>query len=163
MDNIEVVIQEFFKEYSGLDSLVNSGLIVCRQDGIPLYSFKSIQTDFDSDTAGALIAGVWQASSVLSQFIPEETEDDFRFNYTTSSKGIYITKLSGNFEDIYLSLIYFGVDNPAKLKGRVRLIESKLVEFIEAHLSQDIQTDDVFLFDDISDNEVEDLFAGVMG
>lgn len=79
MDNIEYVIQEFFKEYSGLDSLVNSGLIVCRRDGIPLYSFKSSQTEFDTDTAGALIAGVWQASSVLSQFIPDETEDDFRF------------------------------------------------------------------------------------
>ncbi|AYF43105.1 MULTISPECIES: hypothetical protein [Halobacteriovorax] len=163
MDNIEYVIQEFFKEYSGLDSLVNSGLVVCRQDGIPLYSFKSTQTEFDSDTAGALIAGVWQASSVLSQFIPDETEDDFRFNYATSSKGIYITKLSGPFEDIYLSLIYFDVDNPAKLKSRVRLIETKLAEFIEAHLSDDLNPNDVFLFDDISDNEVDDLFSGVMG
>ncbi|WP_419173218.1 hypothetical protein [Halobacteriovorax sp.] len=163
MDNIEYVIQEFFKEYSGLDSLVNSGLVVCRQDGIPLYSFKSTQTEFDSDTAGALIAGVWQASSVLSQFIPYETEDDFRFNYATSSKGIYITKLSGPFEDIYLSLIYFDVDNPAKLKSRVRLIETKLAEFIEAHLSDDLNPNDVFLFDDISDNEVDDLFSGVMG
>lgn len=163
MDNIEVVIQEFFREYSGLDSLVNSGLIVCRQDGIPLYSFKSIETDFDDGTAGALIAGVWQASTVLSQFIPEETDNDFRFNYSTSSKGIYITKLSGSFEDIYLSLIYFGVDNPAKLKSRVRLIENKLVEFIEAHLEVGIQDDNVFLFDDISDNEVDDLFAGVLG
>lgn len=163
MDNIEYVIQEFFKEYSGLDSLVNSGLVVCRRDGIPLYSFKSSQTEFDTDTAGALIAGVWQASSVLSQFIPDETEDDFRFNYATSSKGIYITKLSGNFEDIYLSLIYFDVDNPAKLKSRVRLIENKLAEFIEAHLDEAVNPSDVFLFDDISDNEMDDLFSGVMG
>ncbi|MFG1494002.1 hypothetical protein ABMA75_10600 [Halobacteriovorax sp. ZH4_bin.1] len=163
MDNIEVVIQEFFREYSGLDSLVNSGLIVCRQDGIPLYSFKSVETDFDSYTAGALIAGVWQASSVLSQFIPEETQDEFRFNYATSSKGIYITKLSGFFDDIYLSLIYFDVDNPAKLKARIRSIESKLPEFIEAHLSGDSDPNEVFLFDDISDNEVDDLFAGVLG
>lgn len=163
MDNIEYVIQEFFKEYSGLDSLVNSGLIVCRRDGIPLYSFKSSQTDFDTDTAGALIAGVWQASSVLSQFIPDESDDDFRFNYATSSRGIYVTKLSGAFEDIYLSLIYFDVDNPAKLKSRVRLIEAKLESFIEAHLNESKDPNEVFLFDDISDNEVDDLFAGVMG
>ena len=162
MDNIESVIQEFFREYSGLDTLVNSGLIVCRQDGIPLYSFKSLETEFDSDTAGALIAGVWQASSVLSQFIPTQSEDDFRFNYSTSSKGIYITKISGSFEDIYLSLVYFDVDNPAKLKSRVRLIESKLTDFIESHLSEN-KNDEVFLFDDLSDTEVDDLFAGVIG
>lgn len=62
-----------------------------------------------------------------------------------------------------MSLIYFDVDNPAKLKSRVRLIENKLAEFIEAHLDEAVNPSDVFLFDDISDNEMDDLFSGVMG
>jgi len=160
---MELVIHNFFKEYAGLDGLDNAAVVICRRDGVPLYSYKEFQADWNDSTVGALVGGIWQAAETLTQFIPNAEDEDFRFSYETSSRGIFIIQLNGDFEPLYLSFIYFDMINPAKMKARLRSLEGKLTTYIEDNLERNFQTnDEVFLFDDISDSEMDDLFSGVV-
>ncbi len=167
MDKLEVVIHNFFKEYAGLESLKNAALLVCRRDGVPLFSYKTFESTWNDSTAGALIGGMWQAAETLTQFIPEVKDEDFRFSFDTSSRGIFIVELSGNFEPLYLSYIYYNLDNPARMKSRVKSIKDKLDMYLDDHLSNvstriSTQEKEVFLFSDISDDEMDDLFSEVI-
>lgn len=163
MDNMEVVIHDFFKEYAGLDGLTNAALVICRQDGVPLFSYKDFNSDWNDSTVGALVGGIWQAAETLTQFIPNAENDEFRFSYETSSRGIFIVKLDGDFPPLYLSFIYFDLMNPGRIKSRLRSLISKLTLYIEENLQANGPSGDVFLFDDISDDEMDDLFSGVIG
>lgn len=163
MDNMELVIHNFFKEYAGLSGLDNAAVVICRRDGVPLYSYKEFNSEWNDSTVGALVGGIWQAAETLTQFIPDDENEDYRFSFETSSKGIFIIQLSGNFEPLYLSFIYFDMVNPAKMKARLRSLEGKLTAYIEDNLENNFQSNDnVFLFDEISDTEMDDLFSNVV-
>lgn len=167
MNKLEAIIHDFFKDYAGLESLKNAALLVCRRDGVPLFSYKTFESTWNDSTAGALIGGMWQAAETLTQFIPEVKDEDFRFSFDTSSRGIFIIELNGSFEPLYLSYIYYNLDNPARMKSRVKSIKSKLDIYLDDHLNDlsvisDTHEKDVFLFSDISDDEMNDLFSEVI-
>jgi hypothetical protein len=162
MDNLESVIHEFFKEYAGLNDFRNGALVITRRDGIPLYTYKGYETDWSNATVAALVSGLWQAAETLTGFIPGSEDEIFRFSYDTSSRGIYIIELCGDFEPLYLAFIYFDLDNPAKMKSRVRSIEGMLVDYIEERVEFNKDSKADFLFSDISDDEMDDLFAGAL-
>ncbi|OIQ18442.1 MAG: hypothetical protein BM556_09300 [Bacteriovorax sp. MedPE-SWde] len=163
MDNMELVIHSFFKEYAGLEGIDNAAIIISRRDGVPLYSYKEFDSNWNDSTVGALVGGIWQAAETLTQFIPNDENEEFRFSYETSSRGIFIVELCGDFEPLYLSFIYFDMLNPAKMKARVRSLESKLTSYIEEKLENNFQSnDEIFLFNEISDDEMDDLFSNVV-
>lgn len=165
MDNLEELIHNFFKEYAGLEGLKDAAIVIARRDGVPLYAYKGFKSTWNESTASALISGMWQAAETLTQFIPTNENEDFRFSYETSTRGVFIVELKGNFDSLYLTYMYFNQDNPAKMKSRIRNLQNKLSLYIDENFEIGVAkqtSNDVFLFSNISDAEMDNLFAGVL-
>ncbi|MFZ8933730.1 MAG: hypothetical protein ACO20H_00860 [Bacteriovoracaceae bacterium] len=135
-------------------------LFLCRNDGVILYKNASLDNNLDSHSIGALIGGVWQAARSLSDFIPgPELEDGYRLSFDTSSQGVYILPFSLKGTEYYLGAIYRDEQNPAKIKNIMR---SKIFD-LEKHFSnssdaEQIGDDKQYLFKNISDQEMDDIF-----
>jgi len=122
-----------------------------------------------------LLGGVWQASKALSDFIPQTQEskqaehsfgEEFRLSFDTSSKGVYIVPLKILDEELFLGLIYFDEVNPGSIKSKTRELALKLSESLETqiksqntHKSVEGKKINDFLFDDITDAEMDHLFS----
>lgn len=163
---MEELIHSFFNEYADLKGLKDAAIIVTRRDGVPLYAYKGYSAKWSVATASALVGGMWQAAETLTQFIPLNEKEDFRFSYETSTRGVFIVELSGKFDSLYLTYMYYDQENPAKMKSRIRAIQTKLSSYIENNFEK-ISTntknnEDVFLFSNLTDDEMDNLFAGVM-
>ncbi len=140
--------------------LDNTSLVVSRTDGIPIFSINNISKNVDINTFSALSAASIQASEALMQMMPNDDKEAFRFSFDTSASGIYIMRVQNDIEPLIMSLFYYDQENPGKLKNKLRLIKSGLEEHIEINQEQMHVTP--FLFDDISDEEMDGLFNGVM-
>ena len=162
MDSFPKLVNDFFVDVADISQLRNSSLFLCRADGVPLYSNNSLGKDVSEASVGALLGGVWQAARALASFIPdnEDNEDIFRLSFDTSSRGLYIVPTPINGEEFYLGLIYFSEVNPGQIKSRLRDLSFKFVEYIESisTLIAPKENED-FLFDDISDDEMDNLFS----
>lgn len=162
MDSFPKLVNDFFVDVADISQLRNSSLFLCRADGVPLYSNNGLGEDVSEASVGALLGGVWQAARTLASFIPdsEGNQDIFRLSFDTSSRGIYIVPTPINGEEFYLGMIYFSEVNPGQVKSRLRDLSFKFVEYIESisiHLAPEVK--DEFLFDDISDDEMDNLFT----
>ena len=111
----------------------NTALIVTRADGVPLYSVNDYGP-WDANSVGALVGGMWQAAETVIKFIPDAAEDEFRLNFDSSSRGVYILKVDGDFEPLFICLMYFDIVNPAKIKTKLKTVQSQLAFFIENNI-----------------------------
>lgn len=103
---MEELIHGFFKEYADLRGLKDAAIIITRRDGVPLYAHKGYSAKWSVQTASALVGGMWQAAETLTQFIPLNDKEEFRFSYETSTRGIFIVELMGDFDSLYLTYMY---------------------------------------------------------
>ena len=161
LENLPKLAEEFFTEVADVAHLRDSSLFLCRSDGVPLYVKNELSSDFDSSSVGALLGGVWQAARAMASFIPSSSTDDvFRLSFDTSDKGIYIVPISLGEEEVYLGMIYFNEVNPGMIKSKLRDISWRLMEFWElASLGSDTKVDDHSLFNNITDEEMDNLFS----
>lgn len=145
-------------------------LFLCRNDGVLLYSRTDIDSPDSEMSIGALLGGLWQAAEALSLFIPgKHSCHDFRLSFDTSNKGIYVVPLEYMGKSYYLGIIYLNEVNPGLLKSKVRALAKKLeinlvnnAKKSEKELSDgatDCTSKNDFLFEDISDDEVDELFS----
>lgn len=140
--------------------IINHAVFMFRYDGIPIYSSSST---LDLDSIGALLAGAWQASFCLSDFFGERIESDeyFRFNFDTSSSGVYALPLELNTNKYYLGIIFKNEDNPALVKARLRnllaLLKKELVG-TDVEKPQKYNREE-YLFRNITDEEIDRLFS----
>lgn len=132
-------------------------LVVIRQDGITLYS--NLEDSLEASSIGALVSGVWQAAQALSE-ITHHRKDyvEFRLGFDTSSEGLYVLPLSIKENTYYLGGIYTNQNNPAKLKQSLRLLKNNLEQHLEDSLIDETVREG-FLFDNISDDEMNKLFS----
>ncbi len=163
-DNFPKLVQDFFLEHADINQLRSSSLFLCRQDGVPIYSNKGLGHDVNEASIGALLGGIWQAANALAKFIPSyEDSDVYRLSFDTSSKGIYIVPTIVDGQDYYLGLIYFDEVNPGFVKSRLRDLSYRFIDYMESRVEKvtQIKTDQeaAFLFNDISDDEMDQLFT----
>lgn len=113
--------------------LVKQSLFLCRNDGVILY--KKHLHQFDQETASALLSGIWQAASALTDLLPNNTtqkkNDFFRLSFDTSSKGIYLVPTTLNGKDCFWGMIFNEETNPAQIKVKLRELATKLENFLE--------------------------------
>ncbi|MCT4642501.1 MAG: hypothetical protein N4A33_09430 [Bacteriovoracaceae bacterium] len=152
--NLAKELTSFFNSKS--DKKINSKISVIREDGIILYS----NAKKDHNT-GALIAGLWQASTAIKSSLNESSDVlDYRLSFDKTDEGLYILPVKMNNQNLILSSEYKELLNPAKHKLELRLIKSNLEKYITNldYNPKDEQRQG-YLFDNITDDEMDRLFA----
>jgi len=142
-------------------NLLGARLFVTREDGITIYD--SVQNNTTTSVA-ALVSGVWQASEALIGLVHKEQEGmDFRLGFDTSSQGIYLFPLQLKGKRYFLGAIYHNCINPGLLKRQVSLIKEEMDRLFNHAFVDEEETDVVtrggYLFQDISDEEMDRLFS----
>jgi hypothetical protein len=144
-------------------SVIDARLFVSRDDGITVYD--SVQ-NHTTTSVSALVSGVWQASEALMGLAhPKLDLLEFRLGFDTSSQGVYLFPLSILGKRYFLGAIYQDCLNPGQLKRQIAMIkqeidlifsEEKISITIKQTKSNDRQS---FLFQEISDDEIDRLFS----
>ena len=154
--NLNTLVSRFFDEenYGKLAEKI----VVLRSDGISVYS--NIEDNFEAASIGALVSGVWQAAESLSGFLKSDNNFyEFRLGFDTTADGLFILPLKILNKRYYICAIYKSVDNPAKLKRNISLLKNNL-ELYLSELSIDAEENRKgYLFDNISDDEMDRLFS----
>lgn len=162
-------VQAFFQSCEIDEKINHFSFFMIRSDGVVLYHNNNMGNSLSKSSIGALLSGVWQASKALSQFIPkEESKEGYRLSFDTSSQGIYIVPISTDVDELYLGLIYHDEINPGFIKNKMREMAASFSEFInqelkehkkEVELKNNVFDKNDYLFGDISDAEMDRLFA----
>lgn len=163
---IPKIIEQFFISLEIDQRLNRFSFFLIRQDGVILYQNKK-NLKINAHSVGALLGGVWQASSALTEFIPgKKRELEFRLSFDTSSEGIYIVPIDFEAEKFYLGLIYHNEVNPGLLKSKMRDIATSLSQFLNMEklnekLDKSVGSNKVEekLFNDITDAEMDHIFS----
>jgi hypothetical protein len=140
--------------------LINARLFVTREDGISVYD--SVQ-NATTASVSALVSGVWQASDALIALVaPFKEEMSFRLAFDTSSQGVYLLPLSFHGKKYFLGAVYDDCLNPGLLKRQIGMIKHEIeTEFVG--LKPSSESNEVlrqgYLFQDISDKEMDNLFS----
>jgi hypothetical protein len=143
--------------------ILNTRLFVTREDGIML--FDSVM-DASSSSVSALVSGVWQAASALMNIVQPDTNEAlmYRFGFDTSASGIILLPLEIEGKNYYLGAIYKDCLNPGFLKRQVTLIKEEIIRISEITpekkaLKSENHLRHGFLFDEITDAEMDQLFS----
>ena len=136
---------------------------LCRHDGVILYCKNGPKVALEEASLGALVGGVWQAADALTAFVPSNQEkDEFRLSFDTSSEGIYVLPAGFKDQEYYLGLIYYGEINPGMVKAKLRDLQKSFNQYVsslEKKMVKDCNKKDGYLFQNITDNEMDELFA----
>lgn len=140
---------------------IKARLFVTREDGITVYDSVQDQT---TTSVAALVSGVWQASEALMGMVQKDNNImDFRLGFDTSSQGIYLFPFSHSGKRYFLGAIYGDCLNPGQLKRQIAMIKIELDRLFESEpLKVESKTKtsrEDFLFQDISDEEIDRLFS----
>ena len=163
LENLPKLAEEFFTEVADITHLKDSSLFLCRSDGVPLYVKNELSSEFDSSSVGALLGGVWQAARAMASFIPNTNDEDvFRLSFDTSNKGIYIVPIRLGDDEVYLGMIYFNEINPGMIKSKLREMSWRFSEFWSMTEFGSLEKIDNTLFNNITDEEMENLFSSAL-
>lgn len=164
-NSIPKYVETFFKSCEIDEKLNRYSFFLIRHDGVVLYHNDNLADSLSKSSIGALLGGVWQAARALASFIPkEESKEGYRLSFDTSSQGVYIVPITVRTEELYLGLIYHDEVNPGFVKNKIREMAASFSEFLEQELKdsrhiQSTSSENKFLFGDITDSEMDRLFA----
>ncbi len=141
--------------------LIRARLFVAREDGITVYDSVQNKT---TTSVSALVSGVWQASEALMGLVnPNQDPLEFRLGFDTSSQGIYLFPITISGKRYFLGAIYKDCVNPGQLKRQVGSVKDELNRSFPsgpaAAASEGASVREGFLFKDITDDEMDRLFA----
>lgn len=169
-NSIPKYVETFFRSCE-IDERINRySFFLIRQDGVVLYHNNNLADSLAKSSIGALLGGVWQAARALANFIPkEESKEGYRLSFDTASQGVYIVPITVGDEELYLGLIYHDEVNPGFIKNKIREVALSFSEYLEVELKESLArkqsqkknpaSKSEFLFDDITDSEMDRLFA----
>ncbi len=144
------------------DISIEHAIFICREDGV--FLFKENDQNI-SQELGALVAGMWQAAKSLGAMATTEIEE-YMLQFSTSNSGVFLYPLFFQEETLILGTLFTQEVNPGKLKNRIRNLRDSLLHSLEEESilwkksSQD-NSPDKFLFANITDREIDNLFAFV--
>jgi hypothetical protein len=160
-------IEQFFKSCEIDERLNRYSFFLIRYDGVVLYHNDNMENPLSKSSIGALLGGVWQAARALASFIPEETEEVYRLSFDTASRGVYVVPVNVRTEEFYLGLIYHNEVNPGLIKNKIRDMAHGFTAYMEGELkNQPVlftqnKKKNEYLFNDISDVEMDRVFASI--
>jgi len=122
--------------------------LICRRDGMILFT-----TEKNPDpTLGALACGLWQASHELKKNNFPTENALFKLSFESSSSGVLFNEIPDQ-NDFFLITLYKQAVNPGFIKAKLRtlVVDISGYSFIDKSSK--------FLFSDLSDREIDNLFA----
>lgn len=164
-NDIPKYVENFFRSCEIDEKLNRYSFFMIRQDGVVLYHNNNMSSNNSRASIGALLGGVWQASRALADFIPKENKNEvFRLSFDTSSQGVYIVPITVKDEELFLGLIYHDEVNPGSIKNKIREMAVSFTQYLErelkdAPLRSKPGAENKYLFADITDSEMDRLFA----
>lgn len=140
---------------------IKARLFVSRDDGITVYDSVNDKT---TTSVAALVSGLWQASEALMSLVHQGQDVmEFRLGFDTSEQGIFLLPFSLSNKRYFLGAIYEGCINPGQLKRQVAMLKEEFdlsfKDEIEPQVAKKVLSRDTYLFQDISDEEIDRLFA----
>lgn len=180
MKNITITLIRKLNDSVEKYQLKEHVVFLVKNDGMELYSTHPQTTR----KITALVAGAWQASSYLAKDLIDNYEleksgdsffQEFRFSFDRSDCGVYLLPLMFNNGVQILGIVYKNVINPAQIKSYFKKTQIELQNLVdqESQETQEIKKKSPklnrkqvhhcgeFLFDDISDAEMDRLFSFV--
>lgn len=107
---------------------------------------------------GALLAGVWQASEALKDFMSDDdSKEDLRLNFQNAHSGYLLLPPSDKNPKIVFAFVFEKQTNPGKIKHLAGKIRDHFDD-IEI-LNQESGKEEELLFKDITEDEVDKLFS----
>lgn len=170
-NNIPKYVETFFKSCEIDEKLNRYSFFLIRYDGVVLYHNNNLADSLSKSSIGALLGGVWQAARALADFIPKDqkknaSNEGYRLSFDTASQGVYVLPITVGTEELYLGLIYSDEVNPGFVKNKIREMAVSFSEFLEQELKESFSKKNTkvsnannFLFGDITDSEMDHLFA----
>lgn len=153
--NVNSIVKQFFVE-NDFHKLADKVAVV-RNDGVVVYA--NTDNFNESHSIGALVGGLWQAAEALNSLVSNDTDIfDFRLSFDTSAQGIYVLPFILNSNTYYICAIYKDVNNPALLKNNLRNLKTTLSYYLDDIAVTPVVERDGYLFKDISDEEMNNLF-----
>lgn len=139
-------------------------LFLTREDGITVYD--TVQ-DPTTNSVAALVSGVWQASEALMGIVRTQSDGmEFRLGFDTSSEGVILFPVELEGKRYFLGAIFRDCLSPGQLKRKLSLIKTEMENLFPRLASVKKQSPSIgrdgYLFQDISDEEIDRLF-GVRG
>ncbi len=135
-------------------------LFVVRSDGLIVWDAKP---DFQTQALGALCSGVWDASKAMALTAGQKSVSGFRLVFDSTDHGVLIIPIEDIGQDIFLAAIYERCLNPALLKRQVHNLGLKLAAHVRSlprvSTSQKVTKREGYLFNEISDEEMDRLFG----
>lgn len=135
-------------------------LFVCRNDGLIIY-FHSSNNLVNKNSVGALVGGLWQAGkTVVDLFGNQKSKDGFRLSFDTTDTGLHILPFDVKRTEYFMGLHFNRAVNPALVKNRMKTLMQRMkVEISQMSLEEVERATDNNLFNNITDEEINDLFS----
>jgi hypothetical protein len=145
------------KNFKGLEKIMDCDFFIFSRDGIIVY--KNLSDEIRSgQELGALSGGVCQAAVQLATMYKLDGAEDFRLDFSSSNNGLFILPIPVKDHEYFLINLYRNHMNPGMNKIVFRSLVNHLVdhkEIFETKLKEE------FLFNDIKDHEIDQLFKEV--
>jgi len=133
-------------------------VLAISKEGQVLSQMGHQRENNDLQSLGALLAGVWQASEALKNFMKkDDSKEDLKLNFQNTHSGYLLLPLTQRNPQIIFAFIFEEQTNPGKIKHVAGKIRDHFDE-IEI-LNQESGKEEELLFKDITEDEVDKLFS----
>ena len=138
-------------------------VMVVREDGLVLWANRQ---HAQQSSGGVLMGGAWKAALALAELHSDYRalpEGGFRLGFDTPEEGFYVVPVSGGEAELLVGMLFFQEQNPGWLKHQFRGFAQELGEVLAvgagARALRSAGRSKTVLFDEISDDEIEQLFS----
>jgi len=152
---LEKQVVEAFSQYVESDFFKESHIIVFFEDG-QVVTDLSQKKMTDSHSRVALMAGAWEASVALNG--EDFYSDDQILSLADSQSGFLILPMRTH-KKLRVGIIYKNMINPGRLKMKAKLLRDFLSDNIVVELKKTESKSNNPLFENITDDELNELFA----
>ncbi len=127
-------------------------------EGQVLTQMGELRDSKELQSLGALLAGVWQASEALKDFMSEEdSREDLKLNFQNAHSGYLLLPPTQKNPRIVFAFVFEKQTNPGKIKHLAGKIRDHFDEIEIMNL--DTGKEEELLFKDITEDEVDKLFS----
>ncbi len=153
-------ISGHFKSFSKHEFFSEVSIMVLTRDGQVLSLLGKKMNKNEAQSLGALMVGMWQASQAVADMIHVDGTTDTGLSYQNSQSGFFLLQPTEKNPKVFWSFIFENQINPGKIKNYAKSLRQffdKIEIFDEA--DEAIQTSEGFLFENVTAEEVDDLFS----
>lgn len=149
-----------FESHGG--KITEHKIVISRQDGTVVFTNKS-----SHDTEAVMSSSLWQSALELKKLSKlQGSEQNFQVDFHNSQNGIIMRSFMISGSEYYITMTYENVLNPGKLKKEFndfhRELKIQMFSLNKMSVNQNNHNSQgSFLFDKLTDREIDDAFARI--